>query len=132
VPPLPKADFKEPGWIVREGQAVWTLPHDKGEIAGEVLVATRTEDSRGFVQFSKAFPLVLGQIGSNQWEVEFPPEHRRYSGRGQPPQRVIWLYLPRVMQGERPPQNWSWNQDTNGWRLENVATKESLEGAFIQ
>src|SRR5437899_3053710 len=53
LPQLPKANFKEPGWKVREGQAVWTLPHHKDEVAGDVLVATRTEDSRSFVQFSK-------------------------------------------------------------------------------
>ena len=133
LPPLPQADFKEPGWTVREGQAIWTQPHHKAEIAGELLVATRAQGSGLFVQFSKnPFTLFVGRVAGNQWEVELPPQHRRYSGKGEPPRQLIWLYLPRVLEGQPPAQNWVWHQDTNGWRLENQATKESVEGVFTQ
>src|ERR1043166_5371267 len=37
--PLPRIDFHQPGWTVRQGQAVWRLEHRKQEIAGELLVA---------------------------------------------------------------------------------------------
>ena len=51
-PSLPRANLQEPGWTVREGQAVWHLPQSTVELAGEVLVATRA-DGRAFVQFTK-------------------------------------------------------------------------------
>jgi hypothetical protein len=102
-------------------------------MAGDVLVATRAEDSRAFVQFSKTpFPFLVGQIADDQWEVEFPAQHQRYSGHGNPPTRLIWLYLPRVLRGEPPPKNWDWKQDASGWRLENTATQEAVEGVFTQ
>jgi hypothetical protein len=133
LPPLPAANFKEPGWIVREGQAVWKLPHGKSEIAGEVLVATKNGDSRAFVQFSKSpFPLVVAQIANNRWEIEFPPQHRRYAGSGEPPNRLIWLRIPQVLAGKPPPKNWSWGQTESNWHLENDKTKESVEGFFTQ
>lgn len=130
VPPLPKVDLQEPGWTLREGQAVWHLPKSAQEIAGEVLLASRS-DGRAFVQFIKPpFPLVIAQMTSNRWEVEFPPQNRRYAGRGKPPKRLIWLYLPRVLCGEAPPKNWIWRQDNNRWHLENSAQRESLDGYF--
>ncbi len=133
LPPLPPADFKEPGWTVRQGQAVWRLSHGKSEIAGEVLVATKTKDPRAFLQFSKSpFPMVVAQIAGNRWTVEFPAQQRRYNGRGEPSKRLIWLYLPRVLEGKPPPPKWLWRQDNNGWRLENTVTKESIEGFFNQ
>ncbi|MDB6056500.1 MAG: hypothetical protein JWO95_344, partial [Verrucomicrobiales bacterium] len=59
--PLPPANLKEPGWTVREGQAVWKRKASEPEIAGEILLATRS-DGRAFVQFSKnPFPLVIAQ-----------------------------------------------------------------------
>lgn len=130
LPSLPPADFREPGWAVREGQAVWRLNKGKIELAGEVLVATNP-DGRTVVQFSKSpFPLVSAQSTTNRWEVDFPPENRHYSGPGKPPKRLIWLYLPKIIAGESPPRHWSWYGDLNHWRLENRKTGESLEGFF--
>jgi hypothetical protein len=130
VPRLPVVDLKEPGWTVHRGQAVWHLPQGRPELAGELLVATR-ENGRSWVQFSKTpFPLLTAQADSERWQVEFPPQNKHYSGRGQPPRRLIWLYLPRVLSGQAPPQGWSWHQDANGWRLENHPNGESLEGYF--
>ena len=112
---------------------IWRLPHGQREIAGDVMVATKANGDGAFVQFSKTpFPLVIGQASADRWQVEFPPQNRRYAGRGRPSKRLIWLYLPRVLSGEPPPKNWIWHQDTNGWRLENTATGESLEGFFNQ
>lgn len=130
--PLPPANLKEPGWTVRQGQAVWHRPQDAREIAGDVLVATRP-DGRGFVQFTKSpFTIVVAQCTSNRWEAEFPPQHVHVSGRGKPPKRIIWLYLPRVLSGRPPPENWIWHENSQGWRLENGVTRESLEGFFNQ
>ena len=132
VPPHPKVDLQEPGWTVRQGQAVWRMEHGTREITGDLLVATGPKD-RTFVQFSKTpFPLVIAQRDRNRWEVEFPPQSKHYSGRGQPPKRIIWLYLARVVAGEPPPQNWTWRNENGRWQLANRATVESVEGYFKQ
>jgi hypothetical protein len=128
--PLPKVNLQEPGWAVHEGQAVWRLQHGTREIAGDLIVATGP-DERSFVQFSKSpFPLVIAQRAEKKWAVEFPPQNKHYAGRGAPPLRLIWLYLPRVLTGQPPPKGWIWRSDKEHWHLENPATGESLEGYF--
>ncbi|MDB6068197.1 MAG: hypothetical protein JWR26_4405 [Pedosphaera sp.] len=133
VAPLPQVNLKEPGWTVREGQAVWRRKQGAPELAGDILVATRN-DGRALVQFSKTpLPLVIAQSTPNSWEVESPVENKRYSGRGQPPARLIFLYLPKMLTGQPPPRGWSWHSlENHGWHLENSATGESLEGYFSQ
>ena len=132
VGPIPKVNLQEPGWNVRQGQAVWRLAHGTREIAGDVVVATGP-DARAFVQFSKTpFPLVIAQSTKTQWQVEFPPQNKHYAGRGEPPKRIIWLYLPRVLSGQPPPEHWTWQEDPTHWRLENRETGESIEGYFNQ
>jgi hypothetical protein len=126
--PLPPADFKQPGWTVRQGQAVYVTKRGAPEIAGEILLATRNDD-RAFVQFSKTpFPLMIAQSASNYWELQVPAQNRRYAGHGLPPARLILLWLARVLSGQPPPKGWSWHSDEHGWRLENPATGERLEG----
>jgi len=129
---IPPANFQEPGWTVHQGQAVWHIPQGKREIAGEVLVATGPEE-RAFVQFTKSpFPLVIAQATRDSWEIEFPAQNKHYSGPGTPPKRIIWLYLPRVLSSQPPPKNWTWKEDSSGWRLENHSNGEVLEGYFDQ
>ncbi len=131
VPPLPPANLQEPGWTVRQGQAVWHMSRKRGgrEVAGEFLLATRP-DGRVFVQFSKSpFTLLTAQTTAHTWEIEDPTQNKRYSGHGQPPKAAIWLWLPRVLSGQRPPKGFSWEQlGDGGWRLKNNSTGESLEG----
>jgi hypothetical protein len=130
--PFPAVDLNEPGWTVRQGQAVWKRPHGGPEIAGEVLVAWR--DGGALVQFSKSpFLLVACQKTSQGWEIRVPIENRRYSGRGGPPQRMIWLQLPGALEGRPPPEGWSWKitPDYN-WSLKNPNTGESIEGYFAE
>ncbi|HWV98414.1 MAG TPA: hypothetical protein VNZ64_01855 [Candidatus Acidoferrum sp.] len=130
--PLPPLNLKDPGWTVHEGQAVWSMEHGKGEIAGEVLVASGG-DASTFVQFTKTpFPFVIARSTASRWEVQFPAQNRHYSGRGQPPKRLIWLYLPRVLAGKPPPRNWAWHDKDGIWRLENLASGERLEGYFTR
>ncbi len=127
---IPPANLKEPGWTVRQGQAVWHIPTGNREIAGEVLVATRS-DGTDFVQFTKSpFPLVIAQATPSAWKIEFPPQNQHYSGHGAPPKRIIWLYLPRVLAGQPPPKNWTWKEDSSGWKLENHSNGEVVEGYF--
>ena len=130
LPPLPPVNLSQPGWTVRQGQAIWRPAGTSTELAGEILVATRTNGA-AFLQFSKSpFPLVVAQQNSNEWQIEFSTENKRYSGRGNPPSRLIWLWLGRMLLGEPAPKKWSWRVDNDGWRLENRVTGEAVEGYF--
>lgn len=133
VAPLPAVDFNQPGWTVRQGQAVWKRGRNMPEIAGDIIVATGP-DGRSFVQFSKnPFPLMIAQSTANSWQVETPTDNKRYSGRGNPPKRLIFLYVPRVLEGKPLPPHWTWQKlENNGWRLQNPANGESLEVYFMQ
>jgi hypothetical protein len=107
------------------------MPHGH-DLAGEVIAATGPE-GRSFVQFTKSpFPLVIGQLSVNRWQVEFPAQNRRYSGPGLPPKRLIWLHLPRVVLGEKPPPHWTWKNSNGNWLLKNDSTGEAIEGFFSQ
>jgi hypothetical protein len=133
VPPLPKINFLEPGWTVRQGQAIWRSHHAAPEIAGELLVATNF-DGRTFVQFTKTpLPFAIAQAAPGSWQIESPVENKRYTGRGSPPPTIIWLQLPRCLSGVSPAKPWSWQTlDNGGWRLESRATGETLEGEFAR
>ena len=131
--PLPPVNLQERGWKVRQGQAVWKLP-TKGnhDIAGDVLVATGPND-KSFVQFSKTpFPLLIGQTSERHWQVELPPQNKHYAGPGLPPKRLMWLYLPRALEGKPLPPHWRWTESATDWRLENQKTGEAIEGFFAQ
>jgi hypothetical protein len=127
--PLPPANLSQSGWNIQQGQAVW---HTEGgrEIAGDFLVAIR-DQGRSVIQFTKSpFTLVLAQTVDGRWQVEFPPEQKRYSGRGEPPARLIWFNLPRALVNRPLPKDFKWHEDSQGWRLENAASGEFLQGYF--
>ena len=126
--PLPPVDLEQPGWTVREGQAVWKPNHSAPEIAGDILLATRPD--RQFIQFTKTpFPLIVAQATTNRWSLEIPAQGKSYSGPGNPPSRLTWLWLARTLTGGRPPKNWSWEiLPEQHWRLENRARGEFVEG----
>lgn len=128
---LPPANLKEPGWTVREGQAIWRRKSGGEGIAGDILVATRP-DGQAFVQFSKTpFPLLVAQSTPKAWTFDIPPQNKHYSGHGHPPQRIIFLQLPQVLIGRSPPKHWTWRTLANGgWQLENGASGESLDVYF--
>lgn len=123
--------LEEPGWTVRQGQAVWQRPHAAPEIAGEILLATQ-QGGQSVVQFSKGgFPFLIAQKQAHYWEVELPAQNKRYSGRGLPPRRLLILHLPNALAGGPLPADFSWKTIAGGrWRLENYRQGESLEGYF--
>lgn len=129
--PLQPVNLQEPGWTIRQGQALWTREQGAQEIAGEILVASRPDGS-AFVQFTKnPFPLVTAQNTPTRWQVETPTEGKRYSGRGNPPKRLLFLYVPRALAGRSLPSGWTWEHLPNGgWLLANPDSGQSLEIHF--
>ncbi len=129
VAPLPPADFAVPGWTVRQGQAIWRAAKGATELAGDVLVATH-EDGRSVVQFSKTpLPFVVAQSTTNAWQVNVIPQDKMYSGRGEPPARVIWLHLVSSLRGARPRKPLVFQRTgEQDWKLENRATGEMISG----
>ena len=129
--PLPPANFSDPAWRLREGQAVWQSGRAAPEIAGEMQLATRTEGGV-WLQFTKSpFPFVVAQATTTNWLVQFVPMNRTYSGPGQPPGRIAWLQLARVFTTGAPAKGWVWEwQQAGAWRLVNPKSGERIEGFF--
>ena len=133
APPWPAVDLGEPGWTVREGQAIWRAKRGAPEIAGEIHIATHP-NGRAFVQFTKTpFPFVIARTEADVWQIEMPARNKRYTGHGHPPARIIWFQLALVLAGSSPSKDWSWHvEKDHHWRLENLSTGESLQGYFTQ
>jgi hypothetical protein len=107
---------------------LWKPRKDAAEIAGELVVARRS-DGQTLLQFIKTpFPLVIAQTTSNLWRLEIPPENRVVGGRGSPPARVGWLQLLRALTGAELRGNWQFQRDEMQWSLENFASGERLAG----
>src|SRR5215471_693596 len=65
--PLPKINLAEPGWTVRQGQAIWRAGTGIPDMAGDLLVATNT-NGRTLIQFTKTpFPMIVAQATTNAW-----------------------------------------------------------------
>jgi len=127
--PLPPIDLSQPGWQIRQGQAVWQTKRNAPEVAGELLVASGS-GRKDFLQFTKTpLPFVVAQTAADSWQVEFPAENRRYSGRGEPPSRLGWFQLMRCLRGEVPARDWKFGSSADGrWRLANTVSGELIEG----
>jgi hypothetical protein len=122
-------DLAEPGWKVRQGQAVWRSSRGGPELAGEILVATHP-DGRWLVQLIKTpLPLLTVQANQRAWQIEIIPDQRIITGRGDPPTRLLWLHLAGALQGLRPlsPLRFEGAADSR-WRLHNPATGEFIQG----
>jgi hypothetical protein len=129
--PIAPVDLSAPGWEMRQGQAVWKPDAEKPEIAGDLVLSIHSSGA-AFLQFSKTLPIVSARLQPGAtWEVEFAPENKRYSGRGHPPARIVWLQLLRVMEGERIPERWKLSHPSGEYvALENPESGERLEAHF--
>lgn len=132
-PDLPPINLSEPGWTLRQGQAVWRSKRDAPEIAGEVLFATR-EGQRAMLQLTKSpLPFVNAQVDGERWEIEFVPQQRKFNGEGTPTPRLLWVHLARALSGTRPPEPLKFEQtEPHGFTLENPKTGESISGFLNQ
>ncbi|HVY70601.1 MAG TPA: hypothetical protein VHH73_11770, partial [Verrucomicrobiae bacterium] len=128
VPP-PRFDTRQPGWGVRQGQAIWLPKRGEQELAGDLLWVTNGKGS-GLLQFGKpSIPLVTVTWEGDAWWFEIPPRHSHYQGQGKPPGRVAWLQLARALTGRPVDSRWRWETlPDNRWRLESRAGGERLEG----
>ena len=130
APRAPLVDLSSPGWVVRQGQAVWKPDARKPEITGDIVHSTHPSGASSIL-FSKTLPIVSGRIDPGGWEIEFPPENKRYSGGGAPPKRISWLQLLRAIEGQQLPERWNLiRPSTNFVGLENPESGERLEVHF--
>lgn len=129
IPPLPPVDLNGPGWRMREGQAVWRTGRDAPEIAGDVIVATHPNGS--LIRFSKTLPIVNARWEGDLWEAEFPPQDKRYSGRGNPPKKIAWFNFLKGLEGRELPEDWVFTEGGDGSAvLVQRKTGERLEVHF--
>lgn len=125
---LPPVDLSQPGWRIREGQAVWKSGTEAPEIAGELIVTAHPQHGL-FVQFIKtAFPIIVAQSGPSGWKISFSG-NREFSGPGKPPARISWFQLAAALEGRDPSRDWHFKKsDGQNFRLENARTGEFIEG----
>jgi hypothetical protein len=130
--PLTPANFSEPGWSVRQGQAVWRPEKNRDELVGDLLLATNVNGNL-FVQFSKTpFLLATAQTDGSAWQIAFGDTRYFWHGRGQPPARFVWFQLSPALAGEKLEHGWIFHRAAGAnWRLENSASGETLEGEFL-
>ena len=129
LPLQPPIDLSGPGWILREGQAVWRPRGGAEGVAGDLVVATHP-DGRSVVQFTKTpLPFIVAQRTTNAWQLQLVPRNKTYSGRGEPPARLFWLHLPDALAHRNDFAIFSFATNAvGGWRFERCATAASLEG----
>jgi hypothetical protein len=130
LPPFPAANLKDPGWQVRQGQAVWKAKASMPEIAGDLIVATRPGEA--FAQFSKPpFPLMTAQLRTNGWEILIPTQNKRFSAPGRPPARILLLQLAAFLEHQPAAKNWFYTNSTDGsWTIWNGKSGERMQGFF--
>lgn len=131
LPALPPVDTTQPGWQVRHGQAVWTAAQGERGVAGELLLANKS-DGACFVQFAKPpFTLATARAEAGRWSVELMSARRRSGGHGSPPTQLVWFTLADAIREQPIGGDWRFEaRGADGWCLTNAATGEALEGYF--
>ena len=119
-----------PGWTTRQAQAVWQPAGKDPEIAGDVVISSHPR-SGAYVQFSKTLPILSATLTPTAWEFSAIPENKRYSGRGKPPRRIVWLQLLRALEGRELSDRWLVAKPSDAYiALEDPHTGERLELRF--
>lgn len=124
---MPEVDLEQPGWIVWEGQALWTPRSGRPALAGDLIVA-RNRDGDVLISFSKPpFPIFTAQTSGNKWRIDFIDKGRSYSGFGRPPKKFVWFQLPGLLGGGSLKKPWKVERTAeNEWLLTNPKTGEKI------
>jgi len=127
APPLPKVDLTDPAWQVWTGQALWKPGEERPALAGDLLTA-RHENGDIFVSFTKTpLPLFTARTADAIWRIDFVERDRSYSGKGTPPTRFVWFYLPEMLAGAPAPPSWTLAREpADELLLTNAHTGESI------
>ncbi len=130
--PISPANVSEPGWTLRQGQAVWRTSADAPEFAGEIIFAMQP-DGRTVLQFAKnPIPFVNVQTSNRLWQIEFVPRRKKFSGKGTPTPRLIWVHLARALAGDKTQSPLRLGHDSSGdFTFENRSSGEKISG-FLQ
>lgn len=84
-----------------------------------------------YVQFSKTFPILSARLAPEGWEFHNIAEDKRYSGGGNPPRRIVWLQMLRVLEGREISDRWTVARPSDRYiALEDPHTGERLEVSF--
>lgn len=120
-------NLSEHGWQVRQGQAIWQPERGRQEIAGELFYAAH-RDGRTLVQFTKTpLNIITAHSDGGHWRIQFGPNHRQYSGIGQPPDHFAWFQLRSVFTDFTAGPVWTLTaQAPDEWRLAHQNTGETL------
>jgi hypothetical protein len=120
------------GYRLQQGQALWKPTKSRPELAGELLLATKTNGDF-FVHFTKTpFTLATARKVGDQWQIDLGSGDYHRRGHGPPPVRFVWFQLPKALAGAGVSGNWSFDRvTTNSWRLENHRTGEALQGGLL-
>ena len=132
LPPQPAMNLSEPGWVIREGLAVWKSKPGAQGISGSLLVAMHW-NGRSVVQFTTTNgPFVSAQSTTNAWQAQFAGHKKLSSGRGKVPERNVWLQLPEGLLGNSAEEtDWIMTRERGGaWSFKNDLTGETLEGSL--
>ena len=131
LPPARPVNLSEPGWVIQQGQALWQTKRDAPEIGGEILFA-KNPDGRTVLQFSKnPIPIANVQTSNTLWWIDFVPQQRKFSGKGSPTPRLIWVHLARAFAGEKPREPLTFQSSPSDFTLENKSSGEKITG-FLQ
>jgi len=129
IPPLPAVNLSEPGWTLHQGQALWRSKKNAPEIAGEILFATRAGGQTMLQMTKNPLPFVSVQTRGDEWQIEFVPQQRTFSGKGTPTPRLMWVHLARALNGAKPPEPLKFQRtQPHRFTLENPKTGESITG----
>lgn len=106
---------------------MWHAGADRPALAGDVILA-RHENGDVLVHFSKSpFSIFTARTAGARWSIDFIERGQSHSGRGKPPRRFVWFYLPGVLQGETAPSGWQVRSEGDGgWTLVNAGSRESI------
>ena len=125
---FPEADLSSVGWTVRTGQAVWRPGSDRPPVAGEVILARHTNGDV-LVNFSKPpLSIFTARTVGPRWSLDIVAEARSHAGRGSPPRRFVWFFLPQILDGSAPPRGWTVTDTAVGaLRLQHLARGETID-----